>query len=81
MSSEHIVKTVDIIDSETQNLIIKSNIIEEKVKSEDLEEIKEELGDMFLHLIFQSQIYEEKDAFNFSEIIEKIDSKLKNLNH
>lgn len=50
----------------------------EAIEEENLSGIKEELGDMFLHLIFQTQIYEEKDAFEFSEIIEKIDTKLKN---
>ena len=59
-------------------LLEETHEVIEAIEEENISGIKEELGDMLLHLIFQSQIYEEKDAFNFSDIIEKIDAKLKN---
>ena len=59
-------------------LLEETHEVIEAIEAENLSEIKEELGDLFLHLIFQSQIYEEKNAFSISEILEKIDLKLKN---
>tara|TARA_B100001029_G_C15054037_1_gene452967 strand:- start:29 stop:796 length:768 start_codon:yes stop_codon:yes gene_type:complete len=50
----------------------------EAIEKENYLEIKEELGDLFLHLIFQSQIYEEKNYFKLSEVLEDINLKLKN---
>jgi tetrapyrrole methylase family protein / MazG family protein len=50
----------------------------EAIENENESEIKEELGDLLLHLIFQAQIYEEKNSFNFPEVIEQINVKLKN---
>tara|TARA_S200000501_G_scaffold378847_1_gene444174 strand:- start:3523 stop:4284 length:762 start_codon:yes stop_codon:yes gene_type:complete len=50
----------------------------EAIEKEKYSEIKEELGDLFLHLFFQSQIYEEKKAFNLSDIFENTNLKLKN---
>ena len=37
----------------------------EAIENENSTEIKEELGDLLLHLIFQTQIYEEKKDFTF----------------
>ena len=59
-------------------LLEETHEVIEAIEKEQYSEIKEELGDLFLHLIFQSQIYEEKKAFNLSEILENIDLKLKN---
>jgi len=50
----------------------------EAIENENENEIKEELGDLLLHLIFQAQIYEEKNIFGFTEVIEQINAKLKN---
>lgn len=50
----------------------------EAIENENENEIKEELGDLLLHLIFQAQIYEEKNIFSFTEVIEQINAKLKN---
>ena len=50
----------------------------EAIEKENSTEIKEELGDLLLHFIFQTQIYEEKKDFTFLELIEHINDKLKN---
>lgn len=42
----------------------------------DLEEIKKELGDLFLHLVFYSKIGEEKGAFDVSDVLDAICEKL-----
>ena len=42
----------------------------------DLEEIKKELGDVMLHLVFYSKIGEEKNAFNMSDVLNGICEKL-----
>ncbi len=42
----------------------------------DLENIKKELGDLLLHIVFYSKIGSEKNAFNISDVIEEINKKL-----
>lgn len=42
----------------------------------DLEEIKKELGDLMLHLVFYSKIGEEKKAFNMADVLNGISEKL-----
>ncbi|MEQ8908001.1 MAG: nucleoside triphosphate pyrophosphohydrolase [Vicingaceae bacterium] len=42
----------------------------------DLEEVKKELGDLFLHLVFYSKIGEEKNAFDVSDVLNGICEKL-----
>lgn len=59
-------------------LLEETHEVIEAIESNNAKDIKEELGDLFLHLIFQSQIYEEKNAFNLSDIFQQIDDKLKN---
>ena len=50
---------------------LKSNLIEETyevvdaMESGDRSELKEELGDLLLQVVFQAQIAEEEGAFNF----------------
>jgi XTP/dITP diphosphohydrolase len=43
---------------------------------EDLVEIKKELGDVLLHLVFYSKIGEEKNAFDMGEVIKSLSEKL-----
>ncbi len=43
---------------------------------EDLVEIKKELGDVLLHLVFYSKIGEEKNAFDIGEVIKSLSEKL-----
>ena len=39
-------------------------------------ELKEELGDVLLHIIFQSSIASEKGHFNFDDVLQNINNKL-----
>lgn len=42
----------------------------------DLEEIKKELGDLLLHVVFYAKIGEEKHAFDIADIIQNLNEKL-----
>ncbi len=42
----------------------------------DLEEVKKEIGDILLHLVFYSRIGEEKEAFNIIDVINSLSDKL-----
>lgn len=42
----------------------------------DLEEIKKELGDVLLHLVFYAKIASEKQAFDIADVIESLNEKL-----
>ena len=42
----------------------------------DFEKAKEEVGDLFLILVFLVQIFEEKKRFNIKQVLEKINEKL-----
>lgn len=50
--------------------------VEAAVRSGNVEDIKSELGDLLLQVIFQSQMYSEQDAFNFNDVVEAISQKL-----
>ena len=42
----------------------------------DLQEIKKELGDLLLHVVFYAKIGEEKNAFNMADVIAGLNEKL-----
>ncbi|MFO7722200.1 MAG: nucleoside triphosphate pyrophosphohydrolase [Bacteroidales bacterium] len=42
----------------------------------DLDNVKKELGDLLLHIVFYAKIGEEKSAFNMTDVIEGINAKL-----
>ncbi len=42
----------------------------------DLEEIKKELGDLLLHIVFYAKIGEEKQAFDIKDVIDSLNEKL-----
>lgn len=48
----------------------------EAILNEDLEEIKNELGDVFLHLVFYSKIASEQKAFDVADVLNAICEKL-----
>ena len=48
----------------------------EAVENQDYSNIKEELGDLLLHIIFQSELYREKKVFSINEVIETISNKM-----
>jgi len=50
--------------------------LSEAILNNDLEEIKEEVGDIMLHLVFYAKIGSEKGAFNITDVLNKICEKL-----
>ena len=50
----------------------------EGIDKKDSNNIKEELGDVLLHIIFQSQIASEKNLFTINDVIDGINKKLIN---
>lgn len=46
------------------------------IDEEDWASMKEELGDLLLHLVFYSKIAEERDKFTFQDVIDSISEKL-----
>jgi XTP/dITP diphosphohydrolase len=50
--------------------------LSDAIISEDLEDIKKELGDLMLHIVFYSKIGSEKKAFDIADVLESISNKL-----
>jgi XTP/dITP diphosphohydrolase len=48
----------------------------EAITTEDWQSIKEELGDVLLHIVFYSKIGAEQKAFDFDDVVEAICNKL-----
>ena len=48
----------------------------ESIEQENFEDLKEELGDLLLHVIFQTDISEENKKFKFNDVIDGICQKL-----
>jgi XTP/dITP diphosphohydrolase len=69
-------------DREQTNDSIKANTIEEAyevveaIDNKNYEELKKELGDLLLHVVFHSTIAEEENHFKLDEVITSIQEKL-----
>lgn len=50
--------------------------VEAAVRSGCANDVKEELGDLLLQVVFQSQMYSEQGLFNFNDVVEVISEKL-----
>ncbi|TCB32378.1 nucleoside triphosphate pyrophosphohydrolase [Acinetobacter sp. ANC 4910] len=50
--------------------------VEAAIRSGDIQHIKEELGDLLLQVVFQSQMYSEQGAFDFQDVVHAITEKL-----
>ncbi len=50
--------------------------LSEAILSEDLQEIKKEIGDVLLHLVFYSKIGSEKGSFDIADVINSLNEKL-----
>lgn len=50
--------------------------LSDAILENDLEEIKQELGDIFLHLIFYARIASESDAFHIGDVLNGVSEKL-----
>lgn len=46
------------------------------IERDDMDNLREELGDMLFHVVFHARIAEERGAFNFDEVVEGIVSKM-----
>ncbi|OTG86625.1 nucleoside triphosphate pyrophosphohydrolase [Acinetobacter sp. ANC 4558] len=50
--------------------------VEAAIQSGDAQHVKEELGDLLLQVVFQSQMYSEQNTFNFQDVVDAIVEKL-----
>lgn len=50
--------------------------LSDAILEKDLDEIKKELGDLMLHLVFYSKIASEKNAFTITDVLNSINEKL-----
>ena len=50
--------------------------VEAAVRSGSAEEVRDELGDLLLQVVFQAQMYSEQGAFNFQDVVQAICAKL-----
>ena len=50
--------------------------LSDAILNNDMDEIKKELGDIMLHIVFYSQIAKEKQAFDFADMVNGICEKL-----
>lgn len=63
-------------ESLTRYAIEEAYEVEDAVRSGDAQHVKEELGDLLLQVIFQSQMYSEQGAFDFNDVVESLSAKL-----
>ena len=69
-------------DKEQTHKSIRSDFLEETheaieaINNEDTEALQEELGDVLLQIVFHSRIEEEKQSFNFEDVVDGICKKL-----
>lgn len=50
--------------------------VEAAIRQGQLHEIRDELGDLLLQVVFQAQMYSEQDAFDFDDVVNAICEKL-----
>jgi MazG family protein len=50
--------------------------VEAAVREGHLDEIRDELGDLLLQVVFQAQMYSEQGAFDFQDVVDAICEKL-----
>ncbi len=50
--------------------------VEAAIRSGDIAHIREELGDLLLQVVFQSQMYAEQGKFDFQDVVEVLQEKL-----
>ena len=63
-------------ESLTRYAIEEAYEVEEAVRSGNAQHVKEELGDLLLQVVFQSQMYSEQGAFDFNDVVEGLCEKL-----
>lgn len=60
----------------TQYAIEEAYEVEAAVRDGNTDDIRDELGDLLLQVIFQSQMYSEQGAFDFNDVVHAITEKL-----
>lgn len=50
--------------------------VTDAIEREDMEDLKDELGDLLFQVVFHAQIASEQGLFNFSDVVESISDKL-----
>ena len=63
-------------ESLTKYAIEEAYEVDAAVRSGDVEHVKEELGDLLLQVVFQSQMYAEQGAFDFQDVVDTLKEKL-----
>ncbi len=63
-------------ESLRKNTIEETYELTDAILQADLDEIKKELGDLLLHIVFYAKIGEEKQAFDISDVIKNLNEKL-----
>jgi len=63
-------------ESLTPHLLEEANEVVDAILENNSENLKEELGDLLLHIVFQATIASEKKLFDFDELAKKINEKL-----
>lgn len=63
-------------ESLTKFAIEEAYEVDAAVRSGDVAHVKEELGDLLLQVVFQSQMYAEQGAFDFQDVVDTLKEKL-----
>ncbi|NAR99531.1 nucleoside triphosphate pyrophosphohydrolase [Acinetobacter haemolyticus] len=63
-------------ESLTRYAIEEAYEVEAAIRVGDLDEIRQELGDLLLQVVFQSQMFSEQGAFDFHDVVDAISEKL-----
>ena len=63
-------------ESLTKYAIEEAYEVDAAVRSGDVAHVKEELGDLLLQVVFQSQMYAEQGAFDFQDVVNTLKEKL-----
>ena len=63
-------------DSLRKNLLEESHEVIEAIDSNDMEHLKEELGDLLLQIVFHAKLAEQENAFNFNDVVEVVTAKM-----
>ncbi|MFK8010945.1 MAG: nucleoside triphosphate pyrophosphohydrolase [Marinicellaceae bacterium] len=63
-------------ESLTRYTIEEAYEVADTIEQGDYEHLKEELGDLLFQVVFYAQIADEKNLFNFYDVVEKINTKM-----
>lgn len=63
-------------ESLTRYAIEEAYEVEAAIREGNIDEIRNELGDLLLQVVFQSQMFNEKGAFDFNDVVDAISEKL-----